>query len=409
METREASGKIAFPRTAVLASFGAAALLSASCTPVGPGPRFYQTAPDELPGKPGSLIRSEPINGAPAGARAYRILYRSTDRDGRAISVSGLALVPSSPAPAAGRPIVSWAHPTVGVIPRCAPSRSPFRFMMIPGLARMLKQGFVVVATDYEVRTGNVQAFLDGTSEGHSVLDAARAAAALPAAHTRTDVALWGHSQGGQAVLFAAEQAGRYAPELKIVGVAAAAPATDLAALLKQDLGTDGGNNLAALALWSWSHTYGADYSAIIDPSAQAPIEAIAQTCIDSLFKSPAKKRATQSLRLHFLSVPDIASQMPWKAIIAANSAGLVPSHIPVFLAQGTADEIVYPQITYSYMGKLCDAGSKVHLESLPGVAHGLTAMKSADATINWFSSRLAGDAPPNGCGGAQESFTSAK
>ena len=41
-----------------------------------------------------------------------------------------------SGAPAGGRPIVAWAHPTTGVMPRCAPSLALFRVPANPGTAR---------------------------------------------------------------------------------------------------------------------------------------------------------------------------------------------------------------------------------------------------------------------------------
>ena len=56
-------------------------------------PSFYQP-PDPLPpGYPGDLIAWEPIE-APAGARVWRILYRSTGRTGAPLAVSGLIAAP---------------------------------------------------------------------------------------------------------------------------------------------------------------------------------------------------------------------------------------------------------------------------------------------------------------------------
>ena len=46
------------------------------------------------------------------------------------------------------------------------------------------------------------------------------------------DLLVGGHSQGGHAALFAGELAGSYAPELRLGGVMAAAPAADLEAIL---------------------------------------------------------------------------------------------------------------------------------------------------------------------------------
>src|SRR5580693_6944148 len=69
---------------------------------------FYQASQRELGGPPGTIIRSEPMLFAPAGARAYRVLYRSTGLRGEPIAVSGVIVVPPGTAPAGGRPIVAW-------------------------------------------------------------------------------------------------------------------------------------------------------------------------------------------------------------------------------------------------------------------------------------------------------------
>src|SRR5271156_3668671 len=78
---------------------------------------FYRATVQELAGPPGTIIRSEPMLFAPAGAQAYRVLYRSTGVSGERIAVSGVIVVPPGPAPAGGRRIVAWAHPTTGVGP----------------------------------------------------------------------------------------------------------------------------------------------------------------------------------------------------------------------------------------------------------------------------------------------------
>ena len=110
---------------------------------------FYHATAQELAGPPGSLIRSEPMMFAPAGAQAYRVLYRSVGMHGEPIAVSGVIVVPPGPAPAGGRPIVAWAHPTTGVVPHCAPSLAIFVFQQMAGLRQLIEQGAVVAATDY--------------------------------------------------------------------------------------------------------------------------------------------------------------------------------------------------------------------------------------------------------------------
>jgi hypothetical protein len=80
----------------------------------------------------------------------------------------------------------------------------------------------------------------------------------MPEAGAADGFAVWGHSQGGQAALFTGAIAKSYAPELKLIGVAAAAPASELITLINEDLDSIGGKNIAAMTLWSWARVYGA-------------------------------------------------------------------------------------------------------------------------------------------------------
>jgi pimeloyl-ACP methyl ester carboxylesterase len=193
-------------------------------------------------------------SGAPLGASAYRILYRSTGLNGEPVAVSGVAIVPADDA-ASDRPIVAWAHPTTGVVPRCAPSLGMLVFQTMQGLREMVARGYVVVATDYPgLGTKGPHPYLVGVSEGRAVLDSVRAARLLPNNQAGKRFTVWGHSQGGQAALYAGILAADYAPELDLRGVAAAAPATDLETLLRDDLATAGGRNVTAMTLWSSSH-----------------------------------------------------------------------------------------------------------------------------------------------------------
>ena len=58
---------------------------------------FYRASEPEIAGPPGSLIRQEPMFGAPDGAAAYRVLYRSTNPEGGPIAVSASSLSRRSP------------------------------------------------------------------------------------------------------------------------------------------------------------------------------------------------------------------------------------------------------------------------------------------------------------------------
>ena len=115
--------------------------------------------------------------------------------------------------------------------------------------------------------------YLIGVSEARAVLDSVRAARSLPDALAGDRFAVWGHSQGGHAALFTGQEAASYAPELKLVGVAAAAPATYLGELFKADRGSIGGNSLTAMVLLSWSTLYKIPLGDISRPERSRPAE----------------------------------------------------------------------------------------------------------------------------------------
>jgi len=364
---------------------------------------FYRAAEHEIAGTPGTIIRQEPMAFGPANASSYRVLYRSKGMHNEPIAVSGVVIVPNAPAPQGGRPVVAWAHPTSGVVPHCAPSVATFFFQQVQGLREMLARGYVVVATDYPgLGTPGPHPYLVGTSEARSVLDSVRASREIAGVGPVRDFVVWGHSQGGQAALFTGLIAKDYAPDLNLLGVAAAAPATDLAALMRDDFNTAGGKSLTAMTMWSWARVYGAPIDKLIRPAAMPTVDQLANVCIESIVDLLVRRREEKPLESGFLTVNDIAGVEPWRSLLAQNTPGPLPHRIPVFLAQGTNDNVVPPQITDAYMRRLCAAGSAVRFVKMPGVSHGFIARDSAPAAIDWMADRFAGAPAPNDCGSPQ-------
>jgi len=209
---------------------------------------------------------------------------------------------------------------------------------------------------------------------------------------------VWGHSQGGQAALFTGLLAKTYAPELDLVGVAAAAPATDLATLLGDDISSGGGRNLAAMTLWSWSRVFGAPIDNVVDPSALPVIDRLAGECIESVYDLMLRRRTSRPLEQQFLTVNDFYRAEPWRSLMARNSPGPLPPQIPLFLAQGGADELVRPQVTRDFMRRQYAAGGKVQMLLLPGSNHGFIARDAAAAAAAWMTGRFTGESAPSDC-----------
>lgn len=359
---------------------------------------FYAATQAELQGAPGTIIRSEEVGDGPWGARSYRILYRSTDPQGEPIAVSGMLIVPDGAPPAGGFPVIAWAHPTTGVADKCAPSLSIVYdvFKTIPGLDDMVKDKFAVVATDYPgLGTAGEHPYLVGVSEARAVLDSVRAA---QAAGGGPRFAVWGHSQGGHAALWTGELAATYAPELQLVGVAAAAPASLLGKLFEDDLGTLAGTGLTALTLWSWSVVYGLALDSVVEAEDLSSIKALGQQCLAGFTDMVADLGPIERINKGKFLVHDPVKTVPWSRIIEVNTPGKQPAGAPVFLAQGSADVVVDPPVTTEFAIELCGQGTSVTFHEVPDATHEVIAKVSARYAVAWMADRFAGKTPTDDC-----------
>ena len=375
-----------------------------------PTDAFYQ-APNPLPdGKPGDVIRSEPLDGAPAGSQAWRVLYLSTGFDGSPTAVSGVVIAPtgttsgstpgSAPAgttPASGRPILAWAHPTTGVVDDCAPSMLSEVFALIPGLQEFLDAGYVVAATDYEgLGTEGVHPYLIGESEGRSVLDSARAAQRLADTGAGDELLLWGHSQGGQASLFAGQMAPSYAPELQLKATAAAAPAGELAKLLSLDSSTAEGVVLGSYAVNAYTDLYSEQYpdiaeDQVVTAEGLPAIPELVKLC--DLTQSSQMQTIAEPLAGKFF-VGDPGSVAPWSTLLGENSPGGEKITSPVLITQGTADTIVIPSTTAGLVQTFCANGTDVAEKTYDGITHEMIGYESAGDVATWMGQIMAGDTP---------------
>jgi pimeloyl-ACP methyl ester carboxylesterase len=286
-------------------------------------------------------------------------------------------------------------------VPHCAPSLAISVFQSMMGLRPMIERGVAVVATDYPgLGTSGPHPYLVGVSEGRAVIDSVRVARLMPGVGGGNRFAVWGHSQGGQASLYTGLLVKSYAPELNLVGVAAAAPATELVTLMGDDFKTTGGKNLTAMTLWSWSRVFGAPINKVVVPEAIPTVDRLADECIESIFDIMERRRTEKPLEQHFLSVPNIAVVEPWKTLAMRNTPGPLPSDMPLFLAQGTNDTLVRPDVTRAYFQRQCKVGGKVRMLWLPNEGHGFAGRDSASAAVDWMMGRFAGEPAPDDCGG---------
>ncbi len=355
----------------------------AAPAPLPPGQDLY-APPDGLRNGPaGSVVwfDEQPSIGA---ARAWRTLSRSTGSDGAPTWVTGAVYRPTGPAPDGGFPVLVWAHGTAGTADSCAPSRAG---ATVPAISDLLQAGFVVVAPD---GTGlgppGPAQYLIGASEGHAVLDAARAARQVPGADAGTEAALWGYSSGGQAVLFAAEQADDYAPDLTLLGAAAVAPVSDVARFAGSSAAFPLTFGWAFLTFGAWAPVYDADLSTIFTPAVLDELSLLDDECSTTIAPHFALTPIDE------LRVADPLTTPPWPDLMAQNESGTEGTDAPVLLVQGANDPIVASESTEALAGRLCDLGVDVELRMVPSEAHDVVLAKAGEVA-RWLADR-AGGAP---------------
>ncbi|QGS27264.1 Alpha/beta hydrolase family [Gordonia bronchialis] len=163
-------------------------------------------------GAPGTLIRQVPLDRSVTlsdAGRAYRVLYATRDIRGRSAVSTGAVLLPRSPAPRGGYPVLAWAHGTVGLGDDCAPSVQPRIPRDVRYLGHWLRQGYAIVATDYAgLGTPGLMNYLSGKVEATSIVDSVISAHRMGVPLARR-WAIVGQSQGAGAALAAARDANR--------------------------------------------------------------------------------------------------------------------------------------------------------------------------------------------------------
>jgi pimeloyl-ACP methyl ester carboxylesterase len=381
------------------ASFAQAGALKAPA-----GNAFYTaTAKQIKAGKPGTVIWSREVkktaNGRvalPSASKTILVLYRSLDPTGKPIAVSGTIDLPKGKVPKGGFKSISWAHGTVGAADVCAPSRNaagnPADGYIASTNGRgdgWLRAGYAVVRTDYPgLGTPGPHPYLNGASEGRSVVEIMLAARQLYPALSK-DYLIGGHSQGGQASLFAASLAPKLAPKLNLKGVFSYAPASHLyeqgnaVGLLGAE--SKGLTALAVMILYSAALESEVVPSTLVTAQIAALLPKIEQVCLaqlggDDIFGNIAPK--------------DVLKPSVTIASIAAALKAMNPNvriEAPVLIAQGLDDTTAFPFFTNQLVDELKKSGDTVKYYTFPGLTHTgvVTDPKAGADVLAWIKAQL--------------------
>ncbi|WP_231949634.1 lipase family protein [Alloactinosynnema sp. L-07] len=385
-----------------MAALAVAGVVAAPALSAEEAPSFYST-PATLPAANGDIIRSEssifyldPIQLIKIDANVQRIMYRTTDRVGTPIAVTGTVIVPKAPWIGVGqRPIVAYAAGTQGLADDCAPSRqmsvgSEYEGPFVSGL---IARGYAVTITDYQgLGTEGDHTYMNRVVQGRAVLDSIRAAQRLPGTGLATGgpVAIHGYSQGGGSAASAAELHPTYAPELKLKGVSAGAVPANLFSVADN---LDGGLYMAFLgyAMVGQSAGYGIDITPLLNAEGQKFMNDVKVPCTLGAIPQFAFKQST-SLTADGKSITSLLNtNAQLKNIITEQRIGNLKPTVPVLISHSVLDDA----IPYSNGKQLaldwCGKGVDVRFAPNLGPTHAGGAIAGYPGTFAWLEARFAG------------------
>jgi hypothetical protein len=369
---------------------------------------FYRAPHGWRTAERGAILRHRRVTLAALGAlpqkvQAWQLMFRTTSGSGKPAVAVTTVLLPAGKRPQA---LLSYQIAEDASAPQCAPSyllRQGGPHTELINDAELLLidaavgDGFAVSVPDYEGVKGDFGA---AKQPGYLVLDGLRAAEHftpldLPGAKTRT--AIWGYSGGSLASGWAAQVQHRYAPHLKVRGVAVGGFVTNVPqALLKINGGF--GSGLIASALPGVLKS-SPKLKALIEPELttagrkvlahsgqQCEIANVTQysfTNFDRYLKEPV---AT------LLAKPAVRKQVD-----RLNLGGSTPT-APLFVYHAVHDELIPVAGADAMVKRYCARGDSVDYVRDEASEHGSLAVVGAAAALDWLSTHTIGHQTQHGC-----------
>lgn len=344
-----------------------------------PRPAFYE-APATLPAANGDVIRSEkmrflldPLDTSSLVKNSWRIMYRSTNRAGTPIAVTGTVLVPNTRWLGVGtRPVIGYAPGTQGMADRCAPSRVYTELVEYEsiGIEPLLARGYAVAVPDYEgLGTAGIHTYMDRLSQGQVTLDAVRAAQRLTGTglSAASPVGLEGYSQGGGAAASAVELAPTYAPDLKVKGAVVGAVPADLAAVARKLDGTMW-SAFGFFALRGLAASYAVDFEPYLNSAGLAAMTSVEQDCVFDLFNQAFVR--SETLTKDGQGVGALLDTEPFKSIIAAQQIGTIKPKVPVLVTHSAVDDVIPYAAGQTMARSWCSKGANVRFSTNVAPGH---------------------------------------
>lgn len=340
------------------------------------------------------------------------VAYVTQDR-GRLVQSSAAVAYPIDLDARTTLPTLLVLHGTSGWRPRCGPSVELNFHSLTAALAGF---GYVVVSPDYlglesaGTPYGAPPPYLVGEPTAIASLDAVRAGLhalsdlRAPACGS-SDLVVWGASQGGHAAMWVERLAPYYARELRLRGVVAAIPATDVVAHGERAFTStvDTSSFFAAMMATApaWYGLGGRLSEIFVAPHDVDVPAALAATCSPDLPVAPIDGLVTPAI--HDAAVGGTLGTLdPWGCLLRESS--LLDTTVPrlstasdpsygVLFITGSSDTILSPTIERAAYDTLCTAGVPLTYLECEGAGHAEAALWSIGETLDFLDARVRGDA----------------
>ena len=389
-------------------------------------------------GKLGQVIKQEKIATSVKGAQAWKIAYISSDIAGRKTISTGLVVAPVGPAPAGGRPVMTWAHGTTGAAQNCGPSQvldpvvplneyflvggNSWTDYGIPAVEEFIKEGYVLVATDYQgLGGGGRHQYSVAATNGMDTLNAARAAVSMKETGASKKTVVYGWSQGGGATIALAgmpeyiKQTGTAADNLDIVGFVALAPQDisilapagklDQAAADKyiqglQKIFLDNVFNFTHATMYYWGTQAAFSNLMLSDLFTDEGVKVA-----NDIYSNKCMHAASDTFNFNYGSnYASLLKKAPtntlaWAEAMLKGGVPVVKPVAPVQIYFGSKDTAVPPMMHKLYQDQVCKLGGNVGRMQLPGEqSHFTTPGVSKPFYLSWIKDRVAGKPLANAC-----------
>ncbi len=352
---------------------------------------------DRVP-PPGGLIRTVPLNpelSVAGAARAYRILYSTTDQHNSPAVSTGVVFVPPGEAPPGGWPVIAWAHGTVGLGDDCTPSAQPRSARDNEYLSHWLNESYVVVGSDYTgLGTPGLMSYLNSVATAHAIIDSV-----IAAHHMNLPLspkwALVGQSQGGAAAVASARWATEFSKGsgLDYRGVVA----TGTPANIDDVIITAGPDMVLPPGLGPIASAYTAyilagfrelrpDVNSVLTPAGLTAANQAETLCTAPLSAAVAGLTPPQFFSAPLASLPGMRG-----ALADFMGTPIAGYDRPIFLGVGLKDRDVPPSSTLKFADQLKANGQDVALYVYPEDDHSSTVLTSMADSTPFLQAQFAG------------------